>query len=152
MLAMLAVGMWGAQLGGQAIWSLPVVFPMIMAVGAVGGILALPMLPIEPGIAASVIALGTVIAMNFRPPLAGAVALVSAFAIFHGYAHGVELPSRADAFSYCIGFVLATGFIHLSGIGISQITRLPGGLAILRSGGAAIACAGVVLAGRLLLG
>jgi urease accessory protein len=150
MLAMLAVGIWGAVLRGRAVWILPVAFPLIMALGAVAGILALPMLPIEPGIAASVIGLGFVIAMNFRPTLVGAVALVSVFAIFHGYAHGVELPGNADALAYCIGFVLATGLIHLSGIAIGQIARLRGGLTVLRYGGAAIACCGVALAGRLL--
>jgi urease accessory protein len=147
---MLAVGIWGAVLSGRAVWVLPVAFPLIMAVGAVAGILALPMLPVEPGIAASVIGLALVISMNFRPPLTGAVALVSIFAIFHGYAHGLELPARADALAYCIGFMLATGLIHLSGIAIGQVARLRGGLTILRYGGAAIACCGVALAGRLL--
>jgi urease accessory protein len=151
-LAMLAVGIWGAQLRGNAIWVLPVAFPLVMALGAVAGILALPMLPIEPGIAASVVALGVAIAMNFRPPLLVAAALVSVFAIFHGYAHGVELPRRADALPYCIGFVLATGLIHLSGIGIGQIIRLPRGLAVVRMSGTIIACGGVELAARPLLG
>lgn len=149
MLAMLAVGMWGAQLRGAAIWVLPVAFPMVMAAGAVAGILALPMLPIEAGIAASVVALGLAIAINVRPPLAGAVALVSAFAVFHGYAHGAELPRRANALAYCAGFMLATGSIHLLGIGVGQIYRLPRGGVILRWSGAAIAAGGVVLAGRL---
>ena len=150
MLAMLAVGIWGAVLRGRAVWVLPVAFPLIMALGAVAGILALPMLPIEPGIAASVIGLGFVIALNFRPPLGGAVALIGVFAIFHGYAHGVELPGRADALAYCIGFMLATGLIHLSGIAIGQTGRLRGGPTILRYCGAAIACCGLALAGHLL--
>lgn len=151
MLAMLAVGIWGVLLRGQAVWILPVAFPLIMTIGAVAGILGLPMLPIEPGIAASVIGLGLVIATKFRPPLAGAVALVSIFAVFHGYAHGVELPGRADALTYCIGFMLATGLVHLSGIAIGQVARIRGGLAILRSGGAAIACYGLALAAHLLI-
>ena len=151
-LAMLAVGMWGAQLRGDAIWVLPVAFPLVMALGAVAGLLGFPMLPIEPGIAASVIALGGAIAMNFRPPLVGAAALVSVFAIFHGYAHGVELPRRTDALPYCIGFVLATGLIHLCGIAIGLITRLRRGLAVLRLAGGAIAGAGLMLAWRILFG
>ena len=150
-LAMLAVGMWGAQLRGDAIWLLPVVFPLVMAAGAVAGIVAVPMLPVEPGIAASVIALGAAIAFDFRPPLAGAAGLVSVFAIFHGYAHGVELPRRSDAVPYCAGFVLATGLIHLTGIGLGLITRLPHGLAVLRIGGAVLAGAGLVLAARLVI-
>ena len=151
LLAMLAVGMWGAQLRGTAMCLLPVAFPLIMALGAVGGILAVPMLPIEPGIAASVVALGAVIAFDLRPPLAGAIALVSVFAVFHGYAHGLELPRRADALSYCVGFVLATGLIHLCGIGIGQVTRLAHGASALRAGGAAIASIGLLFAGRLLV-
>ena len=151
LLAMLAVGIWGAQIRGTALWLLPATFPLIMALGAVAGILALPMLPIEPGIAASVIALGTVIALNYQPPLAGAVGLVSVFAVFHGYAHGLELPRRTDALTYCMGFVLATGSIHLCGIGIGQATRLRHGAGALRVGGAAIACVGLVLAGFLLV-
>jgi urease accessory protein len=150
-LAMLAVGMWGAQLRGDAIWVLPVAFPLVMALGAVAGIAGLPMLPVEPGIAVSVIALGAAIASDFRPPLIGAAALVSVFAIFHGYAHGVELPRRSDALPYCAGFVLATGLIHLSGIGIGLVTRWPHGRAALRAAGAAIAAAGLVLAARLVL-
>ncbi len=97
------------------------------------------------------IGLGFVITMDARPPLAGAVALVSVFALFHGYAHGLELPLRADALGYCMGFMLATGLIHLSGIAIGQVARLRGGHTILRYGGAAIACCGAMLAGRLLV-
>ena len=151
-LAMLAVGLWGAQLRGQALWLLPVAFPLVMSLGAVAGILGLPMLPIQPGIVLSVIALGGAIAANLRPPLPAAAALVSAFAVFHGYAHGVELPRMTDALPYCIGFVMATGLLHLAGIAIGLVTHLPRGLLCLRVGGAAIATSGVVLAGRLLSG
>jgi urease accessory protein len=148
-LAMLAVGMWGAQLRGNAIWVLPVAFPLVMALGAVAGIIGLPMPAIEPGIVLSVIALGSAIACNFRPPLIFAAALVSVFAIFHGYAHGAELPRLADALPYCIGFVMATGLLHLTGIAIGLVTHLPRGLLCLRVGGAAIAVGGIVLAGRM---
>lgn len=151
-LAMLAVGMWGAQLRGQALWLLPVAFPLVMSLGAVAGILGVPMLPIQPGIVVSVIALGGAIAANLRPPLAAAVALVGVFAVFHGYAHGVELPRLTDALPYCIGFVVATGLLHLAGIAIGLVTHLPRGLLCLRIGGAAIAASGVVLGARLLAG
>ena len=86
-LAMLAVGMWGAQLGGRALWGLPVAFPLVMAMGGVLGILELPIPQIELGIALSVIVLGTLIALRARPPLWVAGVIVAFFAIFHGYAH-----------------------------------------------------------------
>jgi urease accessory protein len=151
-LAMLAVGMWGAQLRGDAVWALPVAFPLVMALGAAAGILGLPMFPIEPGVAVSVLVLGAVIATGFRPRLRAAVALVGVFAIFHGYAHGAELPRRAEAVAYCAGFVLATGCVHLGGIAIGQVTRLRHGAAALRAGGAAIAISGLGFAAALLLG
>ena len=107
---------------------------------------------VEPGIVLSVVALGSAIAANLRPPLPGAAALVSVFAVFHGYAHGVELPRLTDALPYCSGFVVATGLLHLTGIGIGLVTHLPRGLLCLRIGGAAIAISGLVLAGRVLAG
>lgn len=149
-LAMLAVGMWGAELGGTALWALPVAFPLVMSLGGVAGILGLPMLPVEPGIAFSVIVLGFVIATNFRPNLAGAIAIVSIFAVFHGYAHGVELPDQAAALPFCIGFVIATGLLHLIGIGIGEVTKLSRGMFVLRTSGAGITCAGVALAMHLI--
>jgi len=147
---MLAVGMWGAQLGPPAIWALPIAFPLVMSIGGVAGILGLPMPAIEPGIALSVIVLGGCIALDRRPPLWVAALLVSVFAVFHGYAHGTELPKHAGAVAYSAGFVLATGSIHLAGIGVGTITRVPNGLRLLRAGGALIALAGIGLAWRLL--
>lgn len=151
-LAMLAVGLWGAELEGKAIWMLPITFPLIMSLGAVAGILGVPMIAVEIGITASVIVLGSVIALNFRPNAGVATAIVGCFAIFHGYAHGAELPHQTSAFEFCTGFVVATGMLHLCGIGVGLVTHLPHGLKVLRSGGAAIATAGIVLAGRILLG
>lgn len=151
-LAMLAVGMWGAQLGPPALWALPVAFPLVMALGGVAGILALPLPSVELGITASVIVLGAMIALDRRPPLVVAGLLVAFFAIFHGYAHGLELPSQAGAVAYSAGFVLATGTIHLAGIAIGLVTKLPHGLRVLRLGGSAIALAGAYLAWRVLPG
>jgi urease accessory protein len=151
LLAMLAVGIWGAQLGGAALWMLPVSFPLIMALGAVAGILGLPMLATEPGIAASVIMLGFAIASNLRLPVLGATAFVGIFAIFHGYAHGAELPKEADVLPYCAGFVLATGLIHLMGIAVGMLSRRLGSPLLLRAGGALIAGVGVLLEARLML-
>jgi urease accessory protein len=149
LLAMLAVGMWGAQLGMPALWVLPVAFPMVMAVGGALGILGVPLPAAEPAIVLSVLLLGAVIAFGRKPPLVLAAALVAFFAIFHGYAHGRELPDAASAIGFSAGFVLATGCIHLTGIGVGFVTKVPHGEALLRAGGAAIALAGVFLAWRL---
>jgi len=94
--------------------------------------------------------LGGCIALDVRPPLWMAGALVSTFAIFHGYAHGAELPHQAGAVAYSAGFVLATGAIHLTGIGIGMVTHVPHGLRVLRAGGGLISLAGFVLAWQLL--
>ena len=150
-LAMLAVGMWGAQLGAPAIWVLPVAFPLVMSFGGVAGILGVPLPSVELGIVLSVIVLGAMIALDRRPPLLVAGVLVAFFAIFHGYAHGLELPSQAGAVAYSAGFVLATGLIHLSGIGIGFVTELDHGTRILRAGGTAISLAGVFLGWQLLV-
>ncbi len=149
-LAMLAVGMWGALLGAPAIWVLPVAFPLVMALGGLAGIFSVPVPPVEIGIVLSVIVLGAMIAFERRPPLWVAGALVACFAVFHGYAHGAELPGQVGAVAFCAGFVVATGLIHLAGIGIGFVTKLPHGLAALRAGGAAIAFAGLILGWGLL--
>lgn len=150
-LAMLAVGMWGAQLGNPAIWALPVAFPMVMALGGVAGILGVPLPGAELGVALSVIVLGSMILLDRRPPLWGAALIVAFFAVFHGYAHGNELPGQAGAVAYSAGFVIATGLIHVTGIGIGFVTLLPRGAGMLRVAGGAIAAAGLLLAGKLLL-
>jgi urease accessory protein len=118
LLAMLAVGIWGAQMGGRQVWVLPVAFPLVMAVGGVLGIAGFHLSHVEVGIGFSVLALGLVIALALRPPEPVALLLIAVFAICHGYAHGVELPQAADPASYAIGFVVATGMIHVVGIGI----------------------------------
>lgn len=120
-LAMFAVGLWGAQMGGSRVWSLPVTFPMIMVVGGVIGILGLPLPGIEIGIALSIIVLGLAIAAAWKPAEWVALAIISVFALYHGYAHGAELPMAADPADYAIGFVLATGFIHVIGVGVGLV-------------------------------
>jgi len=121
LLAMLAVGIWGAQMGGRRVWTLPVTFPLIMTLGAIGGMAGLYLPDVELGIALSVLVLGLAIAIAWRPFEWVALTLIAIFAVFHGYAHGVELPNAADPAAYSAGFVIATGAIHVIGIGIGLV-------------------------------
>ena len=142
-LAMVAVGLWGAFLGPPAIWLLPVVFPLVMALAGAYGVLGLPLHGVETGIALSAIMLGAMVAGAVRPPLWVAALLVGAFAVFHGYAHGVELPVGADAIAFSMGFVIATGMLHLSGIAFGGLSHWPAGRIAVRVVGAVIAVIGV---------
>jgi urease accessory protein len=141
--AMVAVGLWGAFLGTPAIWLLPIVFPLVMAVGGALGVLGVPVPAIETGIAASAIVLGGMIAFAVRPPLWIAAVIVGAFAIFHGHAHGTELPYAADPLTYSIGFVVATGLLHLLGIAFGSAVRWPAGRIAVQAGGGVIAILGL---------
>jgi urease accessory protein len=141
--AMVAVGMWGAFLGPPAIWLLPIVFPMVMAFGGVLGVVGVPLHGVETGIALSAITLGAMVAFAARPPLWVAAVLVGMFAIFHGYAHGAELPGAANPLAFGIGFVLATGMLHLCGIAFGLLVRWPLGERAVRATGGAIVCAGL---------
>jgi urease accessory protein len=142
-LAMVAVGLWGAQLGAPEIWLLPVAFPVVMAMGGMLGFLGIPVPGIEYGIAASAIILGAAVAFEVRPPLVIAALVVGAFAIFHGHAHGTELPPGQSALLYSIGFVIATGCLHAIGIGIGTAHRRPWGRNLLRVAGTAVAAGGI---------
>jgi urease accessory protein len=141
-LAMFSVGLWGAQMGGRRIWSLPVTFPLIMVIGGIAGMLGVVLPGVEIGIALSIVALGLAIAFVWRPPEWAALALISVFAICHGYAHGAELPQSADPADYAIGFVLATGMIHLFGIGVGLALTKPRKGEFARLIGGAIALGG----------
>jgi urease accessory protein len=144
-LAMVAVGLWASQIGGRALWLLPVAFPAVMAVGAAAGIGGAPLPWVEAGIAASVMVLGAAIALAFRPSLAVSVPLIGAFALLHGYSHGVELPADASVLSYAAGFIAATLLLHLLGIGLGLgVARVPVRFAAQTAGGA-IAVAGIAL-------
>ena len=145
--AMVAVGLWGAFLGAPAIILLPVVFPLVMAIGGVLGIIEVPIPAVETGIAASAIVLGLMVALAARPPLWIAIVLVGAFAIFHGYAHGKELPNGANAVAFSAGFVIATGALHLAGIAFGLLARWPAGRIAVRAAGGAIALTGVAYLG-----
>ncbi|MEA2875010.1 MAG: urease accessory protein [Hyphomicrobiales bacterium] len=141
--AMAAVGLWGAFLGSPAIWMLPIIFPLVMALGGVLGIVGVPLPAVETGIASSAIVLGLMVALAARPPLWVAAVLVGAFAIFHGYAHGKELPDGANAVAFSAGFVIATGLLHLTGIAFGLLARWPVGLLAVRGAGGVIALVGV---------
>lgn len=141
--AMVAVGIWGAQLRAPAIWVLPVTFPLVMSFGGILGGLGVPIPGIEVGIAVSAIVLGAMVALAARPPLWIAAVIVGVFAIFHGYAHGAELPESANAISYAMGFVIATGSLHVLGILIGVINKWRAGEKCLRAGGVLIALCGV---------
>ena len=142
-LAMFAVGLWGAQMGGRRVWTLPVAFPLIMVVGGVIGMAGLTLPGIEVGIALSILALGGAVAVSWRPAEWVALVLIAFFAICHGYAHGAELPLAADPADYAIGFVLATGMIHLFGIGVGLALIKPLGGRLARLLGALIAIGGL---------
>lgn len=149
-LAMIAVGLWGAQLGAPAVWLLPVTFPMVMAFGGLLGLMGINLPGIEIGIAVSAIALGLAVFREARLKLWLAAAMVGFFAIFHGYAHGTELPPGGNGLLYSIGFVVTTGMLHAAGITIGVIHRWSAGRVVLRGAGACVAMAGFFFLWRAL--
>ena len=134
--AMVAVGLWGAVLGRPAIWILPIVFPLVMAFGAALGVVGIEVPFIEAGIALSGVVLGLLILFLVKAPMAVAAVLVGLFAIFHGHAHGTELPESANPIAYAIGFVIATGLLHLFGIVFGTLMSSNAGKLAVRAGGA----------------
>jgi len=142
LLAMVSVGIWGAELGAPAIWLLPIVFPLIMALGAALGVAGMPLPAGELIVAVSVVVLGALVASAQRLALWAALAIVGVFAVAHGHAHGAELPHAADALAFTVGFVLATGMLHLAGIVIGLLAGGPAGAVVIRVSGCAIAIAG----------
>lgn len=142
-LAMIAVGLWGAQLGPPAIWILPVTFPMVMAFGGFLGLMGISLPGTEIGIALSAIALGLAVFREARLKLPMAAALVAFFAVFHGHAHGVELPPGGNGLLYSIGFVVTTGLLHATGIVIGLVHKWPAGRTALKVAGACVAAAGI---------
>lgn len=142
--AMVAVGLWGAQLGKPAIWMLPITFPLVMAFGGFLGLLGVPMPGVEIGIALSGVLLGAAVLTETRPPLFAAAILVGIFAIFHGYAHGAELPLGENALFFSLGFVIATGLLHAVGIVIGLLYQWPWGKITVRAAGGAIGAVGAV--------
>lgn len=147
-LAMVAVGLWGAQLGAPAIWILPVTFPLVMAFGGFLGLVGVGIPGVELGIAASALLLGAAVMTERRIPLFAAAALVGFFAIFHGHAHGTELPEGQSGLLYSLGFVVATGCLHAFGIAVGAVHRWPSGRVALRVAGSVVSLAGLVFLWR----
>lgn len=148
--AMVAVGIWGAQLGSPAIWFLPVTFPLMMALGGMLGLLGVALPGVETGIALSALFLGVMVFAERRPGLGLAATAVGIFALFHGHAHGTELPPGHSALLYSMGFVIGTGCLHGLGIGLGLAHRWPAGRTALRGLGACIAIAGATFLMRAL--
>jgi urease accessory protein len=140
---MVAVGLWGAFLGLPAVWVLPVAFPVVMALGGALGAIGVPLPAVETGIAASAIVIGAAVALAVRPPIWIAAAVVAVFAVFHGHAHGTEMPGAVSPLAYAMGFVIATGLLHLSGIALGLLTRSQPGTLAVRGMGGLIALAGI---------
>jgi urease accessory protein len=144
-LAMILVGLFAYQLGGRALWLVPLTFVSVMALGGFLGVMGVPIPFVEVGIALSVVVLGAIVAIGVRAPLAVATGAVGLFAIFHGHAHGSEMPLDVSGLEYGVGFMLATAVLHAVGIGIglligmssktfgSNVYRVAGGLASWRA-------------------
>ncbi len=152
LLAMVTVGLWGAVLGRPLLGLLPVIFPAVMALGAVAAIAGMPRPPIELGIALSVFILGNAIAFRVRPPVWLASIVVAAFAICHGYAHGLETPSLVDPVAYSTGFMFATGLLHVTGIGLGTLETSRWGALAIRAVGGMIAVSGVYFLVKAIIG
>lgn len=143
--AMLAVGLWAAQMGGRALWAVPLAFVTVMALGGILGMAGLNLPFVETGIVLSVLLLGVLIAASARLPLAASVAIVAFFAIFHGFAHGAEMPANASGFAYAAGFTFATALLHLCGIGLGVAIQRLATPQFVRFAGAAIVLVGAWL-------
>lgn len=142
-LAMIAVGLWGALLGPPALWVLPIAFPVAMAAGGMLGLLGISLPWVEIGIAVSSVVLGLLILANAKLSLVIAIPLVMVFALFHGHAHGTELSPGADAVLYSLGFVIATGLLHAFGILVGAAEKLPMGRTAVRALGGGVLFGGM---------
>jgi urease accessory protein len=152
-LAMMMVGVFAWQLGGRALWLVPITFVLVMAIGGVLGVTGIGVPFIEIGIALSVIVLGASVAFRIKAPMAIAMAVVGLFAIFHGHAHGSEMPENAAGMTYGLGFMIATALLHLGGIGLGFLIGRIGdkrGPVFVRAAGAAAAVAGLAILGGLI--
>ena len=149
-LAMVAVGIWAAQMGGRALWALPITFPLLMLAGGALGMSGVAFAGVEAGIALSALLLGALVLLVARPKLGFAALLVGVFALFHGHAHGAELPAGMSGVQYSAGFVMATLLLHGAGMLLGSLHRWQAGALVLRGAGGMIAATGaMLLAGAL---
>ena len=152
-LVMVAVGLFAAHLGRRALWLVPLSFISMMVIGGAFGMAGIGLPFVEIGIGLSVVVLGLAVACGFHLPTAAAMALVGLFAIFHGHAHGAEMPETASGLAYGAGFALATALLHATGIVIGLGLGRAGaaiGRRALQTAGSAMALAGIaILAGYL---
>jgi urease accessory protein len=144
-LAMIAVGLWAAQRGGRAIWAIPLAFVSVMALGGLLGMTGGLFPFAEVGIVASVLILGLLIAARIRLPLSESVLIVGLFALFHGYAHGMEMPAMVTGLDFGIGFLLATAALHLCGVSLGLVAKQQGSMQMVRYLGVGIAVSGLYL-------
>jgi len=152
-LAMATVGMFAYQLGGRALWLVPAAFVAVMAVGGALGMAGVALPFVELGIALSVVVLGAVVAFGIKTPVAVAMGLVGLFAIFHGHAHGTEMPAAAAGLAYGVGFITATALLHLVGVGLGMLIGRIGerhSPAVLRTAGGLVSVAGLALLAGLI--
>jgi len=145
-LAMLAVGILAAQQGGAKLWALPSSFVLAMLGGGIMGMNGIVLPYLEAGILASVLVLGALIVAAYRLPLVAACLFIALCAIFHGYAHGLEMPLTSNAFGYGLGFLFSTMLLHVMGIGIGSAVKTWGSVHAVRWSGAAIMLGGMYLA------
>ncbi len=143
--AMIAVGLWAAQMGGRAIWAVPLTFVTVMALGGLLGMMHVPVPFIETGIVISVLTLGVLIAAAVRLPLAASILIVGLFAICHGHAHGEEMPETASGVAFAAGFILATALLHGVGIGLGIAIEKVSKPLVVRLAGAAIVLCGIYI-------
>ena len=147
-LAMIAVGLLAARLGGRALWPVPLSFVAMMAVGGALGLVGIGLPLVEIAVGLSVVVLGLAVALRLHLPTAAAMMLVGLFAVFHGHAHGAEMPAAAAALPYAAGFVLATALLHAVGIALGLVAGRRGGVRLVQAAGSAMAAVGVaILAG-----
>ena len=143
--AMMAVGLWAAQRGGRALWAIPLSFLSVMVIGAALGMAGVTIPFVEQGIVASVLLLGVLVAAAVRLPVAASAILVGLFALFHGHAHGTEMPVTASGFAYGAGFLVATTMLHAAGIGLGMTLQRVAKATWVRVAGGTIACCGLYL-------
>ncbi|MDK4734666.1 HupE/UreJ family protein [Rhizobium sp. CNPSo 3490] len=152
-LAMVMVGIFAFQLGGRAVWLVPTTFVLVMALGGLLGVSGINVPFVETGIALSVVVLGAVVAFNVKAPLAAAAGIIGIFAIFHGHAHGAEMPENAAGGAYAAGFMVATALLHAAGLALGYAVGHAGkrqGVLVTRTAGSIAALAGVSLLSGLI--